>query len=299
MTHSNDGGPDSRPGARPATHDDAAATARRPINVTTEATGGRCLSRLLPGPWQRLAASVDLSPLTRLLADRLPALASPLGVFDLDGLADAVGFSPADLGDALAELAALALADVYLDRAELTSPPWGPWRPVRPTHAASAPAYGGVHQRLRTSRGIAAAYVCASCQQAPAADWSYVGGDPDERTQPVQGGAPLRYSLDPSRYIPRCRSCHRKADAGHRWGGQPPYRRAAEWLREYLRQHGPVVDASDAYAAAELVGHTRDVLGNARKYLGVESTPVPGRGTSGRYWSLPVEVDSAGTETAS
>jgi hypothetical protein len=40
--------------------------------------------------------------------------------------------------------------------------------------------------------------------------WSYDGTDPDERRDPGRG---CRYSVDPARYWPRCRSCHQRATA--------------------------------------------------------------------------------------
>lgn len=66
-----------------------------------------------------------------------------------------------------------------------------------------AVSYWSAHRRVRAERGPATAQRCAECR-APAAVWSYDGTDPDERTDPAQG---RRYSLDPGRYRPRCRSC--------------------------------------------------------------------------------------------
>lgn len=68
-------------------------------------------------------------------------------------------------------------------------------------------SYWSVHHRLGVERGPAAAQACAECG-APALSWSYDGTDPDERTDPTRG---YRYSLDPTRYRPRCRPCHRRA----------------------------------------------------------------------------------------
>jgi hypothetical protein len=73
--------------------------------------------------------------------------------------------------------------------------------------------YWACHERVKAQRGPASAQRCADCG-AEAVDWSYDGTDPDERTDPERG---YRYSLDPARYRPRCRSCHRKATvARHR-----------------------------------------------------------------------------------
>lgn len=68
-------------------------------------------------------------------------------------------------------------------------------------------SYWAVGQQLRAERGPASGRRCAGCA-APAACWSYDGTDPDERTDPARG---YRYSLDNEHYLPRCRSCHRRA----------------------------------------------------------------------------------------
>jgi len=72
-----------------------------------------------------------------------------------------------------------------------------------------AVSYWSTHQRVRAQRGPATAQRCAQCH-APAAVWSYDGTDPDERTDSTRG---RRYSLDPGRYRPRCRSCPSGLDA--------------------------------------------------------------------------------------
>lgn len=74
--------------------------------------------------------------------------------------------------------------------------------------ARAVTSYSGVHERLRRTRGDASTHACVACGD-PARDWSYQGGDPDERHEPTTG-AP--YSLDPERYVPRCRPCHRAYD---------------------------------------------------------------------------------------
>lgn len=75
------------------------------------------------------------------------------------------------------------------------------------TYERGGCSYWAVGQRLRTERGPISVRRCAGCA-APAACWSYDGTDPDERTDPVRG---YRYSLDLTYYLPRCRSCHRRA----------------------------------------------------------------------------------------
>lgn len=67
--------------------------------------------------------------------------------------------------------------------------------------------YRAAHKHLRAERGAAAGQECAECGGA-AALWSYDGTDPHERIEPARG---RRYSLDPDRYRPRCRFCHRRA----------------------------------------------------------------------------------------
>jgi hypothetical protein len=62
---------------------------------------------------------------------------------------------------------------------------------------------------MRQARGAVTTQRCADCGD-PAQVWSYDGADPDERTDPSRG---TRYSLDPARYRPRCRCCHRRATA--------------------------------------------------------------------------------------
>jgi len=80
-------------------------------------------------------------------------------------------------------------------------------------------SYSSAHQRVRTERGPATDQRCAECR-GPAAVWSYDGTDPDERTDSTRG---RRYSLDPGRYRPRCRSCHRHVVvARHRRSGALP-----------------------------------------------------------------------------
>jgi hypothetical protein len=68
-------------------------------------------------------------------------------------------------------------------------------------------SYWSMHHRLKIQRGPASAHPCAGCGAA-AVCWSYVGGDPDERIEPRRR---YRYSIDVAYYLPRCRSCHRRA----------------------------------------------------------------------------------------
>jgi hypothetical protein len=75
--------------------------------------------------------------------------------------------------------------------------------------------YAGAHKRACYDKGWPSEHVCVDCG-AQAHDWSYVGGSADERYE-VRDGHTLAYSVDPADYVPRCISCHRKADgAGNR-----------------------------------------------------------------------------------
>ena len=79
------------------------------------------------------------------------------------------------------------------------------------TRTEDAPARGTSYPaalaRVTARRGPVGERVCAECGTG-AQCWSYDGTDPEERTHPGRG---YRYSLDPDRYRPRCRSCHRRA----------------------------------------------------------------------------------------
>ena len=63
--------------------------------------------------------------------------------------------------------------------------------------------YRAAHWRTQVDRGAATGYPCTDCGRQ-AEHWSYDHTDPDERTSDT-GQA---YSLDVSRYEPRCRPCH-------------------------------------------------------------------------------------------
>jgi hypothetical protein len=74
----------------------------------------------------------------------------------------------------------------------------------------AATDYIGVHFELRRYLGPARSYPCADCQKQ-AEDWSYQGSAPDERL-----GSSGPFSRDPSFYVPRCRSCHKRHDVAAR-----------------------------------------------------------------------------------
>lgn len=69
-----------------------------------------------------------------------------------------------------------------------------------------ATTYGTAHARVRRIRGRADQRNCVDCGST-AQEWSYRGGDVDER-QDDRGF----YSTNPDCYVPRCISCHRRYD---------------------------------------------------------------------------------------
>ncbi|GAA3224604.1 hypothetical protein GCM10017691_12730 [Pseudonocardia petroleophila] len=118
--------------------------------------------------------------------------------------------------------------------------------------AAAVPGYCAMRQRLVAARGPAAAQPCAGCDRE-AQLWSYDGTDPVERTDPARG---RRYSLDPDRYRPLCRSCHRRATA--RGAAGPLDVERAAWLYRAgasSRGIGAVLDASPSAVLRALRAH--------------------------------------------
>lgn len=65
--------------------------------------------------------------------------------------------------------------------------------------------YQAMHWRLTRDQGPARDYPCADCGRK-ASHWSYDGMDSSETTDGY------KFSTDPSRYQPRCSSCHTKLD---------------------------------------------------------------------------------------
>ena len=68
--------------------------------------------------------------------------------------------------------------------------------------------YNAVHLRLRAQRGAAKDSTCPC--GAAAEHWAYVRGD-DQSVRYDERGRP--YSIDLSRYVALCRTCHRRMDA--------------------------------------------------------------------------------------
>jgi hypothetical protein len=81
--------------------------------------------------------------------------------------------------------------------------------PHAPNWKAEGVGYSAAHYRVKAVRGAAREHDCAC--GATASEWAYNHSDPDEITT-TQNGYEVRYSLDPTRYVPMCRNCHRKLD---------------------------------------------------------------------------------------
>jgi hypothetical protein len=141
--------------------------------------------------------------------------------------------------------------------------------------------YWACHERVKAGRGAASAHRCAECG-APAADWSYDGTDPAERTDPGRG---YRYSLDPARYRPRCRSCHRRATVAAR---RP--RSASPTVLDVDRAARLYRDGASTRGIARLLGTSRTAVYTALRARGVAMRP---RGTRGPD---PCAFDSAARE---
>lgn len=127
-----------------------------------------------------------------------------------------------------------------------------------PIGARSIPhpdSYSALRQRIRRQRGPASALACMDCGST-ARDWSYDYSDPNERTDPAHG---YRYSTDPARYVPRCRSCHRRAT---RRGSRPlDALHCAQLYR----------DGCTLAAIAQLTGHSTAEI---RRALVTTETPI-------------------------
>lgn len=75
------------------------------------------------------------------------------------------------------------------------------------------PGYRAMHHRVSKMLGSAREQSCVDCG-GQAAEWSYDNSDPDEITG-MSGDSQVAYSLDQSRYQPRCIPCHRAFDGTH------------------------------------------------------------------------------------
>jgi hypothetical protein len=85
----------------------------------------------------------------------------------------------------------------------------GPGRGVGRKRMAQ-PSYAGIHKRIFYDKGKATGYACVDCGER-AQEWSYDGGCPNE-LYVVLIKRPVAYSVDQSRYSPRCLKCHRSRD---------------------------------------------------------------------------------------
>ncbi|RZT87331.1 hypothetical protein EV383_4250 [Pseudonocardia sediminis] len=122
-----------------------------------------------------------------------------------------------------------------------------------PARARSAVGYAAAHRRVRAQRGPAAGRACAACT-GPATLWSYDGTDPDEQTETGRG---RRYSTDPARYRPLCRSCHRRATVRGAEAGGLDLERAVRLYRGGASARGIAVllDVSPGTVLAALRAH--------------------------------------------
>ncbi|SKM98396.1 Uncharacterised protein [Mycobacteroides abscessus subsp. massiliense] len=86
---------------------------------------------------------------------------------------------------------------------------------VEARHELPASNYRTAHGRVLSAKGRADRYSCVDCG-VTAREWSYIGGAPDEKQQPwvLPHGVPtlVRFSSDPSYYLPRCKGCHNVFD---------------------------------------------------------------------------------------
>ncbi|AOE44491.1 hypothetical protein BIZ70_gp032 [Gordonia phage JSwag] len=99
------------------------------------------------------------------------------------------------------------ICSMHRERIRLTGSPGG----VEARHELPPKSYRSAHNRVRISRGAATLYQCVDCGGA-AVEWSYRGGDPDEREEPwkLPHGEPtmVAFSNDVTYYDPRCKPCH-------------------------------------------------------------------------------------------
>lgn len=112
-----------------------------------------------------------------------------------------------------------------------------PEKPVKGRRADPnwTPGYDAWHQQIRDAHGPASAHTCHDCS-GQAAQWSYDNSDPEELYAP---GINCHYSLDMTRYVPRCFPCHGAVDAAHRKAqgrprGSALYPKIAEYYRALI-----------------------------------------------------------------
>ena len=103
-----------------------------------------------------------------------------------------------------------ALQAALVNRTVRTGDPLTPLPERGPTWVGDQVTYAGMHSRLRQFRGRARDQRCVDCG-GRAEHWSYDHSDPNARIDAATG---LPFSPDVDRYMPRCRTCHRRHDAG-------------------------------------------------------------------------------------
>lgn len=67
--------------------------------------------------------------------------------------------------------------------------------------------YSALHQRVKKAFGVPSLHICVDCGKQ-AQHWSYDHTDPDQRIDVEKGP----YSIDITRYQPRCVRCHKRFD---------------------------------------------------------------------------------------
>jgi hypothetical protein len=72
-------------------------------------------------------------------------------------------------------------------------------------------------------------------------------------------------------------------------GRQPKTNEAMDWLRDYMRANGPVVNSADAIKAADKAGHASSTLFRARKSLGLEAEDTKVYGPKSTTWYYPAD----------
>ena len=72
-------------------------------------------------------------------------------------------------------------------------------------------------------------------------------------------------------------------------GRQPQTTAAMNWLRDYMRAHGPVVNSTEAIKAADKAGHSSTTLFRARQSLGIEAEDAKVFGPKSTCWYYPAD----------
>lgn len=102
---------------------------------------------------------------------------------------------------------------------------------TNPDRDRRLPSYNWTRRKLREARGPASEQQCGC--GSPADHWAYDHTDPRELVGDTGRGITATYSLDFTRYVPRCCSCHARDNAGRkveRLRGEVAALRVALWL---------------------------------------------------------------------